>query len=134
MQSSLPQLGIGCYQLFINFVIVITGLCRQATANKLSKLSSNAHHSTALHIAVMELVFDQHRFPIGHACHVCRIWLDRVVFGPYSIEPDSAYRTGVTNQQTDSKTITPKVNDKLHECTVIQHMPRDTSTTPSYHL
>merc|ERR1711884_901850 len=39
-----------------------------------------------------------------------------VVFRSYSIEPDSAYWTGTTNQQTGSKTITRNVTKKWHHC------------------
>ena len=60
----------------------------------------------------MELVIDQRCFLIGRACRVCRIWLDRVVVRPYSIEPDYAYMTGKANQQTGSETITPNVTAK----------------------
>ena len=59
----------------------------------------------------MELVFDQCCFLIGRACRVRRILLDRVVVRPYSTKPDPAYRTGTTNQQTGSITITRKVTD-----------------------
>ena len=55
---------------------------------------------------VVPLSCNAHCFLIGRACCVCSIWLDRVVVRSYSIEPDSAYMTGTTNQQTGSETIT----------------------------
>ena len=47
---------------------------------------------------------------IGRACHVCRIWFDRVRANHYSIKPDTAYTTGTTNQKTVNLT------RKWHHC------------------
>ena len=56
--------------------------------------------------AEMLLPLDPDCFLIGRACRVFSIWW---CFALTLIEPHSAYWTGMTNQQTGSKTITPIV-------------------------
>ena len=87
--------------------IIISQVSFARTIHKDLTIRSISHYIRCLLRAVVSFPCDVRCFLIGRACRVCRIWLDRVVFCPYSIEPDSAYRTGTTNQQTGSKTITP---------------------------